>query len=453
MTFKRYCNLILQPIALYTVTQNGIHIRQTVKSAVTTSSNTKWKLNLDQDDILFTHLKTVVIGELTTNCTEMVKSNGWRGIKLPSKTSIDSMIIQMSTVKSFSGAIVFSSKINTTTFEFPSATGTDCLGIIRAAQITNSNRRAGTTKVKGQKIKIKLALKHRLWNNRLTSKQRGDIQKLGMDLACHIIKDKHVFIGTAWTGTFYSPVLTKICEQKEEFTWFPQEQKPTISKFEMYVKYDDKDKPLESLKQLQIKQKIDDEKEIEKVSIGCVSFENIFYSQRVKTYFKKAFYDFMMKSENFKLETGKVETNHNMNRIKYWPWGCFYYFDCQDDHDKLGRNYEKAMEVANGIRIQNGYSWITPLKQLMTGLIQYKVIEEKTDAAAINIYYNNTAKSVSSGICSHYEDDRFKDVVHVTFTSDEPPIHTALSINQREQHGTAEIEIQSKDCEVLRFDS
>ena len=297
MTFERYCNLTLQPIAIYTVTNQKIHIRQTVKSAVTTSAKTKWNLNLDQGDILFSHLKNVVIGELTTCCSDMVKSNHSRGIPLTSRSSINSMITQMSTVTTFTGVIIFSTNINTITFQFPSSTGTQCLGVIRAAQITNSNRKKGTTEIKGQKIKIKLALQDRIWNKQLTIKQRRDIQKLGMDLACYIIKRRRIFIGTAWTGTLYSPSFEKVYERQEEFTWLPQDQKPKISKFEMYVKYNDKDKPLYSLKQLQqpleIDQKMDEQKEFENISVGCVCFENIFYSEYIKTYFKNAFYKFV----------------------------------------------------------------------------------------------------------------------------------------------------------------
>ena len=71
------------------------------------------------------------------------------------------------------------------------------------------------------------------------------------------------------------------------------------------------------------------------------------------------------------------------------------------------------------------------------------------------MYFNHSKKEqwASSSIAAHYEDDRFENVFHASFTSKHPAFKTFLSINQSNLHGTSEVDVPSEDQDVIDFDS
>ena len=313
---------------------------------------------------------------------------------------------------------------------------------------SNVNREAKRAIVTGQKVRVKLMLQDVMFQCQ-SQEIKNKIQCLSQNLAHELIVKQKIPIGTTWNGAWYVSRDEFKSNYPSLMTWGVQAPTPrTIQVYERYVQYDEVNKPLRSLSN-QKAQQVEEQKE--HVYIGCTLLRNV-WTQHTANRIGLSLYNFMVGDKSRIRQTGKVEFNENMHRIKYWSWKAFYYFECTEDKTYLGDCFAKAMKVALGVRLQNGYQLIEPLQWLETTGIEAKVMNGPADMVAVNLYHNPTRRSVSSGIVQHNEADRYDDLVVFTFTSN-PQVETVLSINQGELHGTAEVDIPSKDMDVVKFDS
>ena len=184
------------------------------------------------------------------------------------------------------------------------------------------------------------------------------------------------------------------------------------------------------------------------VDISADSYHNVFEEQFEED-ISTEIHEFMMQPADEIRKKGKFEDKRkqkNVNRGKYFgPNGNYWY---KGDKDELGEDlYKKVMRVAKGVRLFDE-SIPDCFMKLQQELIKKKVVDGEADCVACNIYTEGPSQ-----IENHNEADRYRVVLHITFSSKDPKIITYLSINQFELHGTAEVNLRSQHGEIVKFGS
>ena len=436
---NQYCQIRNQPFALFSISSEGHHIRQTVQSA----QFYQWTLDFGVK-VKCHFIKKVVMGETNSKCSQMVQSGHQNGIKLTSTATLQSIITRLATTTDLNNGIICSLKADTKNNKFPASQGMLMLIFIKAAPITRRLKGKKPQRI-GQKIKIKSMINEREFKDRMI---RDKLQSLGQCMTHEIVVKQKIVVGSSWNGRFYFGKREHVKNTRRIIDWQMEEKTSReISEYEYHVEYDSLDKPVASLEDVQRTQAQRENREISsKVSIGITGFENV-YTKKTSEYFGASLYALIKTPTNQLRKLFKVEINNAMKRIKIWHLSCFYYYKCTDDKTYLGDYYSKAMKIGGGVRMHNGYDIPVPIFQLETVLLQAGVLKRRSDAIAMNLY-----EYPSSGIDPHSEDDRYCDVVSCVFTSD-PDIKTYLSINQSGIHGTTEVDIESGHLAVWCFDS
>ena len=410
----------------------------------------EWKLNLNA--AVKCHVqKRLIIGELNKQCAVSMKNRSDDDVKCSSEQALFDLIQQTITSTNNNFGILCKTHVDVINGDFPSDKGLKCIIFFKSSKISNVNRSKKTNETIEKKIKYKLMFDDDDWHRNKEIKMK--LQLLSYQLSRLIITKKKIVIGRTWNGAWYVP-KKRLLQQKQCIITFNGLQEPTeqlISKHELYVKYIT-DKPLESMEHIRKASNIQMIEGQCDIPIGAFTFSNLFTNE-VGQSLATSLYVFMTSPKEYLEKYGKVEYNKSMNRIKFWCGSCFYYYQSTADKEHLGDCFPLAMEVANGVRLNEGYLLPQPIQQIQAGLLEGGIIEEQTDAVAMNLYYAEEDKAVSSGIGEHNEGDRFSDLIHCTFTSRHPSANTVLSINQPKSHGTAEVEIPSVHLEIVRFDS
>ena len=432
---NKYFTLTDQPVALFTVSQNRIHIRQTVQSA----SHHSWKL--DFKSVVNYHLiKNIKMTKVNNICTNMVLSNHGVGVALNKSDTFQDIITELSTTQNLNKGVICSLKANLKDCKFPADEGMLILAFIRSSAINNRKEK---TKTVGKKIKIKLMMKDTEFQQVMT---RNKLESLSQDLTQEIVVRQKIVVGTSWGGRFYVAKKQLINTTPKNIRLDSMEAKFNVSEYEYYVDYDEKDKALSSMSEFY------EHQQSSKVKIGLTGFEGI-YPENLNESLGASLYA-LIKEPREKLEgLFKYEFNASMKRIKIWHRSCFYYFECKTDIDNLGgkTNFNRNMKVARGVRKNNGFAIPAPLMKLQSMLTQTEILSKPVDAIAMNLYYAEDAEG-TSGIEFHGEDDRYELVVSCVLTSG-PDVQTYFSINQHGLHGTTEVDVLSVGDTVWRFDS
>ena len=428
-----------------------MHVRQCVQSLCSSALNGfQWKLN--KHYLVKCHQqKRIIFGQFNKDCAMLMKNRIGVNVKCSESHALLDIFKKTISSTTVNFGILCETYVDVVNGIFPSNTGIKCLIFSKSSKISNVNREEKQSKLIGRKIKYKFMYDDADWNRNVEMMKK--LESLSFELTRFIITTQKTVIGRTWNGAWYVP-KKKMIKAKEcmiSFNGLHEPMKRKITKHEMYVTYN-LDKPLESMNNIikashiQIVQRQCD------IPIGAFTFSNLF-SENVGQSLAKSLHSFMT-SPKENLETyGKVEYNKNENRIKFWGGKCIYYYNSQNDKQHLGNCFPLAMKVANGVRLNDGYHLPQIIEQIQVGLLEGEIIEHPTDAVAVNLYYNDAQHDVSSGIGNHNEQDRFRDLIHCTFTSGHPSANTVLSINQSKLHGTAEVEIPSVHLEIVRFDS
>lgn len=471
--YSSYCKNVVQfgslreqPIPAYIIDDKHQHIRQRVVNAKTF----KWKLELERV-VNCIEQKKICVAQLNIDTGNMVKSNHQEGIKLDSSDKLLSLIMKTTKAKSTNYNIIVSCRVDLDALTFPSNKGVYCLIVIRASEIVN--RKKDLSVKIGNKIKMKLVFDSQDWYQKQDMPDK--IQNLLMALTKQlIVKDKIYIYGNHGGAWYYSKEKLKTTYQVEE-----DANVRTINVYTNYVDYQNTQRPIPTLQQEQRKQQkkmnVDDENEDEQkeesdeedidmliyeeseekkqndtevyqLDVGADSYRNV-WSQQFEEEISKEIYEFMSQSSEELNKHGKFEDKRksHVHRGKFWAANGKYWY--KGDKMELGELYSKVMKVAKGVRL---FDKSIPgcFEKLKNKLMKTKVMEEKPDCLACNIYTEG-----SSSIENHNEADRYRKVLHITFTSNNPRIITYLSINQCELHGTAEVNLRSEHAEIVKFDS
>ena len=428
ITHSNYCKIQNQPIALFTIIATGHHIRQRSYNA----QSYKWKLNMNKM-IKCKTIKKIDSGKLHHQCSDMVLSNHKNGLKLSENQNLDTIISHLSTTDNLQKGIVCGFNVDTIKCEFPSDCGIKCLAFIRASEV--SNQTVEQFEIPPQKIKFKLMFCHNTVNNNQILLDK--LQSLSYFIVQEVIVKRKIAVGTLYVGTWYVSKM-KLIEKN------PQ---TSVSNYQHFIDYDCINKPIASLDKLQLDNRHEiQQNKTSKLYIGVITSVDVFKDGKGQ-YFGNAIHTFLNQSKSKLRQTGKVEHNPQLNRIKYWTKPCDYYFKCKIDEDYLGDNFKLAMKVAGGVRMRKNVQSPSIFRELEEYLIKRGIINKKYDAIAANLY-----KAPGSSIEQHCEDDRYSDVVIVNFCSNKK-IKTHLSINRGVMHGTTEVDIPCEHENVSKFDS
>ena len=483
---KEFSGLREQPIPAYTIDDQYQHIRQRAVNA----KRYEWTLDL-KHCVNSVERKSLCVAILNINTAKMVKTDHKDGIQLDSKRELLSLIENTTNAKNVSYHVIVSCKVDLANLTFPSQKGVNCLIVIRASEIIN--RTATSSKKIGNKIKMKLMFDDEDWRKQQDMPDK--IQSLLMDLSQELVVRKKIYIYGNHGGAWYYSRL----KPKKYYSVKDGDEERTVYIKTNYVEYDHKKRPIPRLRESQILQQThhmdlesdnkgeekkdgDEEMEIDnerkdeeendgyendvilrfeedeemkedmedssQVDISADSYHNVF-EQQFEDEISNEIHEFMEQSADEIRKTGKFEDKRkkaNVNRGKYWAGSGNYWY--KGDKEELGDIlYKRCMKVAKGVRLFNK-SIPDCFMKLQKELIKMKVVEEEADCVACNIYTPGP-----SSIENHNEADRYRVVLHVTFSSKDPKIVTYLSINQFELHGTAEVNLRSEHGEIVKFGS
>ena len=449
MKLKEYCSENRQPGAIFTITQNLHHVRQCLRSLSQDKLN-QFKWNINMNAIVKCYKRTsFIFGTFNEKCASLIKGNICDEIKFNESQALSSVIEQTIVTSNVNFGVLCNTYIDINKGTFPSNEGIKCMLFFKRSQINNINRNNNTNNIIDKKIKYKFIFDDVDWNlNRIVQMK---IQSLSHYLSRLIIINHKIVLGCTWTGAWY--VAKKRVKSTKEclisFNGTCPEVKRVITKYEMYITYE-YDKPLPTIEEMI--NVTNPEQRQHDFLIGASAFSNLFSIERGHDQGLELYSLMTLPKEQLQ-KYGKVEDSKSKYRRKFWnkPWDYFY--GGKADKEYLGDCFSLAMNVANGVRLRSSHVLPEPIIRLQAALIESKIINQPADAVAVNLYYNDTNKDISSGIDSHNEADRFSALTHCTFTSGHSSANTVLSINQSKLHGTAEVNIPSVNLEIVQFDS
>ena len=437
--------------AIFTITDDLMHVRQCLRSIDKVRLNGfKWDLRMESNT-QYLERNNIIFGEFNHQCAKLVKHGNCNNLNCSESQSLSYGIRKTIASSNRNFGILFKTHVDVVNGIFPSNTGIKCLIFFKSSTINNINREQKQNNQLDTKIKYKFIYDNINWDNNVDIQMKLEV--LSYELSRFIITCNKVVIGRTWNGAWYVP-KKKILETKQYTISFNGSQEPSeqlITKHELFITYN-KEKPLNSFELIRKESEISFIQNQCDISIKAITFSNLF-TQNVGQHYAQTLHNFIKKPKEYLQQFGKVEYNKKENRIKYWCGQCPYYYNGASDRETLGECFPLAMKVANGVRLYDGFTLPEPIAQIQSGLLESKIIDDPTESIALNCYYNDTDKYVSSGIGEHNESDRFRDLIHITFTSGDPSANTVLSINQSKLHGTAEVDIPSVHLEIIRFDS
>lgn len=455
MQNDKYKAILQQPIAIVTINSNGHHIRQIVKSA----KPYKWTLDLSKQ-INYWYSENVVMSNITQDSTMMVQSGHREGFDVSNLTDLDQIIAHISKTKCVGDGFICSTHANLSNNIFPSNQGLKTLLFLKSAPIVRRYQDK-PNEVVGQKIKVKVMLDDDEFNDKVVCDK---IQRLGEHLIREISVIRAIAIGVSWFDCrFYMAKKKRVSKNIRCFNWATEDNKEEnvereVSVYEYYINYNPTDKPIPAIDQFydRLSENKEEEKEQSNIYsielfIGLVEFKYVF-TPELHDYFRKKIYEFMNQPKDILRQYFKCDFNEKILRDKFWELGCKYYYSCVSDKNYLGDLFAKNMKVANGVRITDGYEHPLIFQQFHKAICCGGVMDSPIpDSLSINIYRGGK-KGRFNGIGFHWEDDRYKDVYTICYTSN-PNVKGYFSINQAGLKGTTEVDILTKDSKIWKFRS